>query len=637
MQTPLNIHQVLKQYWGYEQFRPLQQDIIEAVLAGNDTLALLPTGGGKSICYQVPALCKEGMCIVVSPLIALMKDQVEQLQKREIPAAALYSGLSHKEQELIIENAVNGAYKFLYVSPERLQTTSFKERLPYFTVNLLAVDEAHCISQWGYDFRPEYIQIAQVRQWLKNAPVLAVTASATAEVVDDIQQKLDFKKSLVFKKSFTRTNLSYVVNKTEDKHTRILYLLQKVNGSGLIYVRNRRQTQDLASWLAKNGISADFYHAGLTAQERNTKQEKWIQNHIRIMVCTNAFGMGIDKPDVRLVIHFEIPDSPESYYQEAGRAGRDEKRAYCVLLYHQADAAEAEHKLTLNFPPNEVIKRVYQALCNYYSLPVGAIPDRSFDFDLADFVQRFSLDVHSVYPALKILSQCNLIALNETFFESAKFKFLVNHGTLYKFQVEHEAYDEFIKLLLRSYGGLFDRYALINEKQIAQRYKSTEAKIKQLFQQLNKLGIGDYQPQKDKPQLTFLTQRIAAEHIDLKQGLIEQRKKTLTEKLSKIIAYAENTNICRSRVLVSCFNEINESDCGVCDICIANKKSNLNKQQTEEIIQKIKAELQEKPMSVKELTAKLNHIKPEILAEVIRYLLDNHKLQLNKSQQLHWV
>ncbi|MCC7533445.1 MAG: ATP-dependent DNA helicase RecQ [Bacteroidia bacterium] len=360
-----SIHSILKQYWGYETFRPLQEDIINSILSGKDTLALLPTGGGKSICFQVPAMKLEGVCLVISPLIALMKDQVEQLQKRNIPAAALYSGMSRREQKLIIDNAQNDAYKFLYVSPERLKSTAFRERLEYIKVCLIAVDEAHCISQWGYDFRPEYLLIAEIRDVIKSVPILALTASATTQVVNDIQRKLSFKTNNCFSKSFVRNNLSYVVNTVEDKHQRMLHILNRVKGSGLIYVRNRKNAQDIATFLLQNKISADYYHAGLSNPIREKKQDNWIHNHTRIMVCTNAFGMGIDKPDCRVVIHYEMPESIESYYQEAGRAGRDEKRAYCVLLFHDSDKENAQKRLELSFPDEKKLKQVYQALCNY--------------------------------------------------------------------------------------------------------------------------------------------------------------------------------------------------------------------------------------------------------------------------------
>jgi ATP-dependent DNA helicase RecQ len=499
----LSIHEILKQYWGYDTFRPLQEDIIQSVLDGKDTLALLPTGGGKSICFQVPALAGDGLCIVVSPLIALMKDQVENLLARNIPAAAIYSGMSYKEINYTIDNCVHGAYKFLYLSPERLKSDLIKERIGRMDIGLIAIDEAHCISQWGYDFRPEYLQIAEVREQLPGVPVLALTATATPEVVADIQMQLKFPQKNVFVKSFARKNIAYVVNENQDKDQRMLHILSKVNGSGLVYVRNRRKTQELAYFLAKNRINADYYHAGLGFELRNKKQESWIKGKTRIMVCTNAFGMGIDKPDVRVVVHYEIPESLESYYQEAGRAGRDEKKAFAVLLFNHADELEAQKRLDLSFPADKDIKRVYQALSNYYQVPVGANVDRSFDFDMIDFCKKFSLETRVVYPALKILEQCDLIALTESFYEPSKIKFLLGQGMLYKFQVEHPSQDNFIKLLLRSYGGVFDGYVSISETVLAQREKVNESLVQKQLIQLHTMGVLDYEPQKINPSSPF--------------------------------------------------------------------------------------------------------------------------------------
>lgn len=630
-----SIHEILKQHWGYDQFRPLQEEIIRSVLAGNDTLALLPTGGGKSICFQVPALAQDGLCLVISPLIALMKDQVEQLHRRDIPAAALYSGMSRKEQNLVIENAQNGAYKFLYLSPERIKTHVFRERIPYLNITLLAIDEAHCISQWGYDFRPEYLMIAEVRELLSNVPVLALTASATERVVADMQEKLQFKRPLVFRKSFTRSNLAYVVNHTEQKNERMLHILNRVKGTGLVYVRNRRQTQEIAAYLRQHKISADYYHAGLPGPVRMKKQDDWIQDRTRVVVCTNAFGMGIDKPGVRVVIHYEMPESPESYYQEAGRAGRDGNKAYCVLLHHAADTANAQHKLELAFPPAEEVKRVYQALCNYYGLPVGAVPDASFDFDLVDFTQRFKLDPHLVYPALKLLVQCDLIELAESFFEPSKLKFTVSHATLYKFQVEHERYDELIKVILRSYGGLFDNYININEQQLAQRINKEVSFIVQFLQQLSRLGLADYQPRKDKPQVTFTTTRIAAEQVNLQQGLIAQRKQVATDKLHAMIAYAENESRCRSRLLVEYFDEWGAEDCGVCDVCLARNREH-SPEEAETLEHAIRQLLQQAPLHVNELVKAFPAHQKDHVTTVVRHLLDAGKLHYDNEHRLIW-
>ncbi|MFN6081254.1 MAG: ATP-dependent DNA helicase RecQ [Bacteroidota bacterium] len=631
-----DIRHILKTYWGYNSFRPLQEDIINAVLQGNDTLALLPTGGGKSICFQVPALAKPGICIVVSPLIALMKDQVENLQGRDIKAVAIYSGMSYREINIALDNCIYGDFKFLYLSPERLKSELVRIRLQQMQINLLAIDEAHCISQWGYDFRPEYLQIAELRELFPKVPVLALTASATPDVVKDIQEKLGFKKENVFKKSFTRANLAYVVNQTEDKQHKLLHMLNRVPGTALIYVRSRRKTQEIATYLSLSGIRADYYHAGLTHELRNKKQDDWINNRTRVMVCTNAFGMGIDKPDVRLVIHDELPDTLEAYYQEAGRAGRDEKKAYAVLLTALADIKDARDRFEQSFPPEKEIKRVYQALCNFYGVPAGASPERSFDFDIADFCTRFDMKPLLVYPALKILEQCDILALNEVFFEPAKLMVTVSHEVLYKFQVEHEAYDDFIKILLRSYGGLFDRYVPIHEKTLASKTRIALNTIVDLLNRLTRLQIIDYQPQKDKPQITFLQERLHTEHVQLSPLIMVKRKQLIKQKLEAMIVYAQNTTLCRSRKLVGYFNEYDADDCGTCDICLLRKKTELSAAQFEELVNTIEQKVSTQPLHIDELVTLIKGYHATQSLEAIRFLLDNNKLRYNVTKQLEW-
>ncbi len=631
-----DIRHILKTYWGYNSFRPLQEDIINAVLQGNDTLALLPTGGGKSICFQVPALAKPGICIVVSPLIALMKDQVENLQGRDIKAVAIYSGMSYREINIALDNCIYGDVKFLYLSPERLKSELVRIRLQQMQINLLAIDEAHCISQWGYDFRPEYLQIAKIRELFPKVPVLALTASATPDVVKDIQEKLGFKKENVFKKSFTRANLAYVVNQTEDKQHKLLHMLNRVPGTALIYVRSRRKTQEIATYLSLSGIRADYYHAGLTYELRTKKQDDWIKNRTRVMVCTNAFGMGIDKPDVRLVIHDELPDTLEAYYQEAGRAGRDEKKAYAVLLTATADIDEARERFEQSFPPEKEIKRVFQALCNYFGVPAGASPERSFDFDIADFCTRFDMKPLLVYPALKILEQCDILALNEVFFEPAKLMVTVSHEVLYKFQVEHAAYDDFIKILLRSYGGLFDRYVPIHEKTLAAKTRIPIQTIIDLLNRLTHLQILDYQPQKDKPQITFLQERMHTEHVQLSPLIMVKRKQLIRQKLEAMIAYAENATICRSRKLVGYFNEYDADDCGTCDICLLRKKTELSSAQFEELVNLIEKKLSVQALHIDALVEQIKGYDATQTLEAIQFLLDNNKLRYNVTKQLEW-
>jgi len=632
----LNAHEILHQYWGYKEFRPLQEDIIQSVIEGKDTLALLPTGGGKSICFQVPALMKDGICLVVSPLIALMKDQAESLTKKGIKAKAIYSGMSFREIELILNNCVHGDIKFLYLSPERLKSEVVRGFISQMKVNLLAVDEAHCISQWGYDFRPEYLQIAEIKSILKNVPMLALTATATPDVINDIQKQLHFPKPNVFVKSFERANLSYVVNTIDDKEKRLMQILSKVKGSALVYVRNRKKTQELAMMLTKNREHADYYHAGLPHEIRMKKQDDWVENKIRVMVCTNAFGMGIDKPDVRLVIHYEMPESLESYYQEAGRAGRDEQKAFCVLLFNHADELEALHRLEQSFPDEKIIRRVYQALCNYYSMPVGADVNRSFDFDIADYCKKFSITAIEAYPSLKILEQCDLITMSENFYEPSKLKFIADQEHLYKFQVENPQYDDFIKLVLRSYGGVFDQYIIINEKLLAQRVNHDQKQVEIYLDKLHNLQIIDYQKQKDVPQITFMGVRVSADNISFEKALLKRRKDIATTKLNAMISYAKNSTVCRSKKILGYFDEFGGTDCGVCDICIERKKLGMTDDEFEGLIEKIKTIVVLKHTSLDELVVSLKEVKEEKVMEAVRFLLDNDKLQYNKAQQLVW-
>ncbi len=632
-----NIHQILKQYWGYSQFRTMQEEIILSVLSGKDTLALLPTGGGKSICFQLPALALDGLCLVVSPLIALMKDQVENLNKRGIKAKAIYSGMSYREINITINNCIHDDIKFLYLSPERLKSDGLRDSLRNIKVSLIAVDEAHCISQWGFDFRPEYRQIAEVRNFLK-VPVIALTATATKEVVADIQAQLGFKQNNVFIKSFARNNLSYVVKTTENKNENLLHIIQKVPESSLVYARNRKKTEELSKLLQLQNISADFYHAGLPYDERISKQNNWTNGKTQVMVCTNAFGMGIDKPNCRLVVHYQIADTLEAYYQEAGRAGRDGNKAYCVVLYNAADEVELLDRININFPPQNVIKNVYQFLCDCYNIPIGIATDKSYDFDINYFCKRYNTHANIAYSCIKILAQCNLILLSEAYYEPSKLNIIANQDELYHFQQTSEEWDELIKLLLRSYGGLFNNYIAISEISIGQRLQKNTNDIRTALHRLMELGFVEYIEQKNTPQITFLNTRIKAEDINLQWAFYKERKQLSIDKTKAVIAYAKNIQYkCRSNILLEYFNEYGTAECGVCDECLERKKTHLQHEEFAILSKQVKELLLKKTITLYQLKQKLKHIKEEKLALGIRLLLDKNKITYKPNLELEWI
>jgi ATP-dependent DNA helicase RecQ len=624
---------ILKKYWGYDAFRPLQEDIIQSVLAGNDTLALMPTGGGKSLCFQVPALVKEGICLVVSPLIALMKDQVSNLQKRNIPAAAIYSGMHYKEIDRILDNAAYGGLKFLYLSPERLATEMARERIKRMNVNLLAVDEAHCISQWGYDFRPPYLQIAEVRDFLPETSILALTATATSEVINDIQEKLHFRNKNVLRKSFARTNLAYVVLPEENKQQKLLEIVRNVKGSGVVYVRNRKLTKDVAQFLLANQVSADYYHAGLPGDQRSQKQESWIEGKSRIMVCTNAFGMGIDKPDVRSVVHLDLPESLEAYFQEAGRAGRDGKKSYAVLLYSGLDKATLERNLELTFPPVSEVQRVYRALGSYFQLAVGGGEFQSYDFDIAVFCKNFKLDVLLTYSCLKILEQAGWLVLTEAVFLPSTFMVLVSREQLYDFQLRNPRLDLVIKTLLRLTEGAFQHYCHINEQAVARLLKTSLNEVLPALQQLHKEGIIDYRPAKDAPQLMFTKERVEAENLMIDMGLYNFRKERYAFRIQKAIAYA-TTPRCRSQQLLEYFDEKSEP-CGICDVCLGRTKSELSTEDYERYKQKIKQLLVKERLSERQLLEAFSANRHPNVLRALGFLLDEGLVTSEKGL-LRW-
>jgi len=567
---------LLKEVFGWKEFRPVQKQVIDAVYQGEDTLAILPTGGGKSLCYQVPGLAKEGICIVISPLIALMKDQVDYLKARGVKAVALHAGMSAREIDTLLDNCIRGGVKFLYLSPERLKSELFVERFKQMNLNLIAVDEAHCISQWGYDFRPAYLEIATIRAYHPKVNVLALTASATPEVEKDILEKLQLKKPATFHQSFARKNLSYSVRLVENKLEKGLEILKRISGSAIWYVRTRQATQQLAKQLQQMGFSAAAYHAGMTALDRSAKQEAWKANQVRIMVSTNAFGMGIDKPDVRVVLHSDLPENLESYYQEAGRAGRDGQKAFAVLLTNAQDFEQLLDRAALVYPPIEFLRRVYQCLANYFQLAIGAQSLRSHDFEISDFANTYQLPVLDSFYALKVLEEEGLIALNESFFAPSRAHFLVNPQRLYEVQIQHAKLDPVVKILLRTHGGnLFSEYFTIHEARLAKAAGMDEVVLIKSLLELAKMEVLDYEPRKDRPQLTFLTERYDAATLPLNFKRITLRRELTLHKATQIVAYAHQTRICRTQFIQAYFGEFSDESCGVCDRCVEEKKASL--------------------------------------------------------------
>ncbi|MGB4773559.1 MAG: ATP-dependent DNA helicase RecQ [Daejeonella sp.] len=627
----MTIYQILQQYWGFSKFRPLQEEIIQSVLDGKDTLALMPTGGGKSICFQVPALLNPGICIVVSPLIALMKDQVEHLLEKGIQAVCIISGMGKREVDILLDNCIYGQIKFLYLSPERLLSDLVQERIRHMKVNLIAIDEAHCISQWGYDFRPPYLHLAKLRELHPQVPVLALTASATQKVVLDIQEKLQFKNQQVFRKSFERPNLSYVVFNEENKFRKLIAIAKKIKGTGIVYVRNRRETQEITRQLIQQGISADFYHAGLDTPLRMKKQSDWKTNATRIMVATNAFGMGIDKADVRFVVHLDLPESLEAYYQEAGRGGRDEKKAYAVLLYNNSDKIQLRKRLEQSYPSVEEIKQVYHQLGNYFQVAYGAGEGLSLEFDVADFCNRFKLDAIRTLHALKFLERDEYIALSETVYLPSRVQVIVGHEDLYRFQIEQPGYDGFIKTLLRSYGGIFDHFVPIKETDLANRNGISRKEVIDHLNQLQASQLINYTPQTDKPHLQFLKHRIDNQHLTINQKYLLERYQTHKHQIDSIIEYAER-QICRNKQLLTYFDEPKATECGVCDVCLEKKRRNKQEFIADEITNELVNLLTYKPLTLNELISGMSNGNEKEKLEIIRLLLDAGKIKITAGR-----
>jgi len=632
----MTLHQILLKYWGYSSFRPLQEEIIQSVLDGKDTLALLPTGGGKSLCFQVPALAREGLCLVISPLIALMKDQVDNLKKRGIPSEAIYSGMHADEIDIALGRCKFGNVKLLYISPERLMTEKMQEALRRMKINLLAVDEAHCISHWGYDFRPPYLRIAEIRPLIPDTPILALTATATPNVIKDIQRKLEFRKENLFQKSFERKNLTYMVIREEDKWKRLLKIINKVKGPGIVYVRNRRKTKEIAEFLQKNRVSADFYHAGLDPAVRDQRQNAWIKEEKRVIVSTNAFGMGIDKPNVRFVVHMDLPDSLEAYFQEAGRGGRDEKHAYAVLLYENADILDVRHNLTVTYPGLKIIRSVYQALGNFFQIPVGNGKDMKSDFDLPHFAEKYNFSPLVVYNCLKFLEKEGYVMMTEAIHNPSRIFINADKETLYRFQVEHEAYDHFIKTILRSYSGVLSDFVRINEQELARRSHLTTEKVTGNLKSLEKMHLLDYIPQTDKPQLIYLQERLDAKDLFISAQNYQDRLAEAERRIDAMTTYAESSHKCRSQLLLAYFGEHNTKRCGTCDVCIERNKISLNEMEFDTMVDLIKPILKVKSCSLEELIAAADPVNEDKVIRVIQWLMDNEKISMDKEKRYRW-
>jgi len=626
---------ILTRYWGFASFRPLQEDIIRSVTEGRDTLALMPTGGGKSITFQVPALAMEGTCLVITPLIALMKEQVNRLNSLEIRSLMIHSAMTREEIDITIENCIYGDYKFLYVSPERISTPLFRNRVGRINLSLVAVDEAHCISQWGYDFRPSYLKIASLREIIDpEVPFLALTATATAQVVNDIMEKLEFREANVLRTSFARKNISYLVRRVEEKGTYLLKTLGKACGSGIVYVRSRKRSKEVAEMLVANNIKADFYHAGLPDELRDRKQASWSAGKTRVIVATNAFGMGIDKADVRFVIHWDTPDSIENYFQESGRAGRDGKPAWAVLLYSPSDRTRLDNSLRLKFPPVDRIKDVYEALCNYLMVPLGSGKNNVFDFNMSEFVSRFRLPVIETYNSLAFLQREGYVEFTEEINNPSRVHFIVGRDDLYKFQVANEAFDGFIKLLLRSYTGMFTEFVAINEDSLSKKAAITRDTVYNYLVKLASMHIIRYIPGKNTSLVIFTEERLERKALMISpENYLHVRDKYET-RLNKMIDYAESANRCRVVMLLDYFGE--ESDrCGTCDICRERNELDLSKYEFDIILEEIKNILSEQSPDPAELVKQINQPEEKVI-KVIRWLLDHNKITHDSNRGLIW-
>jgi len=621
---------ILKKYWGYDSFRPLQDQIVKSIGENKDTLALMPTGGGKSITFQVPAMAKDGLCIVVTPLIALMKDQVAHLRKRNIKAACIYTGMTKREILTVLDNCIlDEDYKFLYVSPERLESELFITKVKQMNICQIAVDESHCISQWGYDFRPSYLRIAKIRDIHPNAPIIALTATATKRVVEDIQEKLKFKNKNCIRKSFERKNLYYVVRNTEDKETYLLKILHNQPGCAIVYVRNRKKTKETADFLIANNITACHYHAGLSNEIKDKHFNLWFEGKCRVMVATNAFGMGIDKADVRIVVHLDLPDNLESYFQEAGRAGRDEKKAYAVMLYNKTDERKLKKRISDNFPEKDFIRKVYDKLGNYFELAVGSGLNVTFDFNFGDFCQKFALPISPTYSALNILTQAEYIDFQEDVTKQSRIVFAVEKEELHLLSGATKIQSQLIEMLLRSYTGLFTDSVIIDEELLAKRLGIDKKEVCENLIQLSRERLINYIPHKQTPQITYTCFRVAMNNINIPKTVYENRKSLFEERINSILEYAKSENICRSRILLNYFDENLGNDCGHCDICIEKKKKASNLNSIEQAILNL---LKQNALDITEIKARIR-IKDELITQAIRLMSDKGLIQMNKEMK----
>ena len=621
--------EILKQYWNYDNFRGIQEEIIESIGKGHDTLGLMPTGGGKSITFQVPALAQPGLCLVITPLIALMKDQVRNLRDRGIKALAVYSGMTREEIVVALENCIFGDYKFLYISPERLDTDIFRAKLRNMKINMITVDESHCISQWGYDFRPAYLKISEIRAVLPTVPVLALTATATPEVVKDIQTKLGFREdSRIFRMSFERKNLAYIVRNTESKQEELLHILNSVSGSAIVYTRNRKRTREVAELLVNNEITATFYHAGLNNDVKDQRQKSWLSGESRVMVATNAFGMGIDKPDVRLVIHVDLPDSPEAYFQEAGRAGRDGQKAYAVLLYAKSDKATLSKRITDTFPDKEYIRKVYEDVNYYFQMAMGDGLGCTFAFNLDEFCRNFKHFPVQADSALKILTRAGYLEYTDEQDNASRILFTIHRDELYKLRETDPETEKLINVILRSYTGLFTDYAYINEDSLAIRSGLTRQRIYEILLMLTRRHILHYIPRKKTPYIIYTRERQEAGRLAITRDIYEERKESYITRIKAMTEYATAEDKCRSRMLLRYFGEKNEHNCGLCDVCLSKHHSGMKLGEFQEMENQIREQLETSPLSAATLLNRINGER-EKAERVLSYLLSEEIIQSN--------